>query len=151
MLEHFSTNEDGEPHDPPHQGVESWKKSRNHHLLSYTESAGEEFRPSVLEFSPRRVEAFLRHLLRVQQTCDADPCGLSQYSTRPVAQHIKQAPVKIIVLIWKHGDPLGRPCVHLPSVMRARLVSTLPSMNLMMARMMHAKPLMMDTLNRNPS
>lgn len=35
--------------------------------------------------------------------------------------------------------------------MRARLVSTLPSMNLMTARMMHTKPLMMDTLNRKPS
>lgn len=38
-----------------------------------------------------------------------------------------------------------------PSVMRARLVSTLPSMNLTAARMMQARPLMMDTLNRKLS
>ena len=35
--------------------------------------------------------------------------------------------------------------------MRARLVSTLPSMNLMTARRTQIKPLTMDTLNKNPS
>lgn len=40
---------------------------------------------------------------------------------------------------------------HLPSVRRARLVSTLPSMNLITANMMHIKPLTMDTLNRKSS
>ena len=25
MLEHLSADEDGEPHDSPHQGVETWK------------------------------------------------------------------------------------------------------------------------------
>lgn len=48
--------------------------------------------------------------------------------------------------MWKHNER-----AHLPSVMRARLVSTLPSINLITARMMHTKPLTMDTLNRNTS
>lgn len=47
--------------------------------------------------------------------------------------------------------PLWLECAHLPSVMSARLVSTLPSMYLITARMTHVTPLMMDTLNRNPS
>lgn len=41
--------------------------------------------------------------------------------------------------------------VHAPSVMSARLVSTLPSMNLMTARMTQIRPLTMDTLNKKPS
>lgn len=40
---------------------------------------------------------------------------------------------------------------HAPSVMSARLVSTLPSMNLKPARMTQIKPLTMDTLNKKPS
>lgn len=41
------------------------------------------------------------------------------------------------------GDP--------PSVTRTRLVRTLPSMNLITARMTHTRPLTMDTLNRKSS
>lgn len=40
---------------------------------------------------------------------------------------------------------------YLPSVMRALLVSTLPSMNLNTARMIHITPLTMDTLKRKSS
>lgn len=43
------------------------------------------------------------------------------------------------------------PSTRLPSVMSARLVSTLPSMNLITARMMQTRLLMMDTLNRKSS
>jgi len=41
-------------------------------------------------------------------------------------------------------------CV-VPSVIRALLVKTLPSMNLATARMAHMKPLTMETLNRKSS
>lgn len=162
MLEHFCADEDGEPHDSPHQGVESWKEDTAQSRFFFWKLVGwwQLCRLSV-GIQPWLCSGF-------SQTPAKSPADVWYWPLWPLAVNevsggvIDSWNASNICHILK-GHLLQPKCnwpqicsgyerVHyVPSVMRARLVSTLPSMNLITARMMHTKPLTMDTLNRNPS
>lgn len=65
---------------PPTRELNPGKRAHTISKLSRTMSANEDSVGSVLEFSPLCVQASIRHMLRVQPTCDNVCCGIYKVS-----------------------------------------------------------------------